>query len=106
MTKAYSPPPAGDQLSFFGTGDGQMASPVRPSVPDPEQVRSKLTGLLAVLQQADDMPWSLREARLWRTTFPQMARWLPEDEGSGLSEAFQRELDRLEANIEVHGSVA
>ncbi len=43
------------------------------------------------------MPWDARRVLLYRTIFPQMTNWLPEEEGSQLRFAFEAELVRLEA---------
>lgn len=41
------------------------------------------------------MPWREREARMWRTVFPNMANWLPDEEACRLRAAFAREMERL-----------
>jgi len=94
-----------DQLSFFGSGEGRMTAATRSSTPQPEQVRAKLTGLLETLKRADALPWADREARLWRTTFPQMTRWLPDDEASALRRDFEREVERLAPSPSTRASV-
>jgi hypothetical protein len=43
------------------------------------------------------MPWEPRKVRLYRTIFPQMAGWLPDDEARQLNLAFEAELARLAA---------
>jgi hypothetical protein len=43
------------------------------------------------------MPWPPINARLYRTLFPQMTFWLPEDEARQLRFEFEAELARLEA---------
>lgn len=84
-----------DQLSLFGEGEGRMQPPVRPTAPDPEDVRKRLHALLATAHQAEVMPWPERDARMWRTVFPQMANWLPEDEANQLCFEFAQEMERL-----------
>jgi hypothetical protein len=42
-------------------------------------------------------PSRLHEYSLYRTIFPQMTNWLPEEEGAQLRFEFETELARLEA---------
>lgn len=64
---------------------------------DPDEVRRDLMGLLAQARAAEIMPWEPRKVRLYRTIFPQMSLWLPEDEAKQLCFEFEAELARLEA---------
>ena len=64
---------------------------------DPEDVRLRLHKLLAEARTAETMPWPERRASLYRTIFPQMATWLPDEEAAQLRFAFETELKRLEA---------
>jgi hypothetical protein len=41
------------------------------------------------------MPWSERDAQMWQTVFPNMAKWLPDDEAEQLRFEFAREMERL-----------
>jgi uncharacterized protein (DUF2267 family) len=41
------------------------------------------------------MPWSERDARMWQTVFPNMAKWLPKEEADQLSFEFAQEIERL-----------
>ena len=43
------------------------------------------------------MPWCERDARMWQTVFPNMAKWLPDDEAAQLRMEFDREIERLGA---------
>ena len=64
---------------------------------DPDDVRAELIDLLAVARAARDAaPWDRRTQRYHRVVFPQMARWLPDDEAAQLCFAFAQELDRIE----------
>jgi hypothetical protein len=83
------------QGSLFGSGDDRMQAPVQSFVPDPENVRRRLVGLLDKARSAERMPWSERDARMWQTVFPNMARWLPEHEAEQLRFEFAQELERL-----------
>jgi hypothetical protein len=83
------------QGSLFGSGDDRMQASRQKSLPDPEVVRLRLRILLEKARSADKMPWSEREARMWQTVFPNMAKWLPEEEASQLSFEFAQEIERL-----------
>ena len=86
------------QGSLFGEGDGRMASPVRePQMPTPELARARLHSFLEMARGAETMPWDARRARVVQIIFPQMARWLPEDEADQLCMEFMREVERLKA---------
>ena len=41
------------------------------------------------------MPWSERDVRMWQMVFPNMAKWLPEEEAAQLRFEFDREIERL-----------
>jgi hypothetical protein len=62
---------------------------------DPEKVRRELTALLDQARSAQKMPWPRDELRYHQTVFPQMSRWLPEQEAAQLCFEFARELERL-----------
>jgi hypothetical protein len=64
---------------------------------DPDEVRAELHEILAEARGAQEMPWEPERARLYRTIFPQMTNWLPDDEAAQLRSAFAAELARLEA---------
>ena len=88
---------APDQLSLFGAGENRLAAPVQAMTPDPEHIRRRLRALLDTARAAETMPWAERDARMWRTVFPNMARWLPAAEADQLRLDFQREMKRLDA---------
>jgi hypothetical protein len=73
------------------------AEPVPAYRPDPENVRSRLHKILAEARAARTLPWEPTTVSLYRTIFPQMTHWLPEDEGAQLRFAFDTEMARLEA---------
>jgi hypothetical protein len=52
-------------------------------------------GLLAEARAAQHLPWEPTRVSLYRTIFPQMTLWLPEDEGTQLRFEFETELERL-----------
>jgi hypothetical protein len=65
--------------------------------PEPDKVRSRLHKILAEARAAQTCPWEPTRVSLYRTIFPQMTLWLPEDEGNQLRFEFETELTRLEA---------
>jgi hypothetical protein len=64
---------------------------------DPDEVRSELHRILMEARTAQKMPWNPNRVSLYRTIFPQMTNWLPEEEGAQLRFEFETELARLEA---------
>jgi hypothetical protein len=64
---------------------------------DPDEVRQELHQMLAEARAAQTMPWDKNRLVLYRTIFPQMTNWLPEEEGAQLRFEFETELARLEA---------
>ena len=78
------------QGSLFGPGEDRLQAPRQRSVPDPETVRLRLKSLLEKARSAEKMPWSERDARMWQTVFPNMAKWLPEEEAEQLRFEFAR----------------
>lgn len=83
------------QGSLFGPGDDRLRAPRQDPSPDPATVRCRLNTLLAKAQAAQNMPWPERDARMWQTVFPNMAKWLPEDEARQLCFEFAQQMDRL-----------
>ena len=65
--------------------------------PDPDKVRARLHKILAEARAAQKSPWEPARASLYRTIFPQMTNWLPEDEGAQLRFEFEAEMARLKA---------
>jgi hypothetical protein len=64
---------------------------------NPDEVRQELYKILAEARAAQTMPWDRKRVILYRTIFPQMTNWLPEEEGAQLRFEFETELARLEA---------
>lgn len=64
---------------------------------DPDEVRADLRKILAEARAAKSMPWPASTLSLYETIFPQMANWLPEEEGAQLCFEFETELERLKA---------
>jgi hypothetical protein len=65
--------------------------------PDADKVRARLYKILAEARAAQRLPWEATRVSLYRTIFPQMTLWLPDDEGAQLRFEFETELVRLEA---------
>lgn len=83
------------QGSLFGPEEDRLQAPSQRSLPDPETVRLRLKSLLEKARSAEKMPWSERDARMWQTVFPNMAKWLPDDEANQLRFEFAQEMERL-----------
>ena len=62
---------------------------------DPDQVRADLYKILAEARAAKKMPWDPTRLSLYRTVFPQMTNWLPDEEGAQLRFEFEAEVARL-----------
>jgi hypothetical protein len=65
--------------------------------PDPEKVRARLHKILAEARAARKLPWEPTRVSLYRTIFPQMTNWLPEEEAAQLRFDFESEMARLNA---------
>ena len=83
---------AGDQQD---PSDEEFETPVYEA--DPGEVRAELHQILAEARAAETMPWDASKVSLYRTIFPQMTNWLPEEEGAQLRFEFEAELERLKA---------
>jgi hypothetical protein len=65
---------------------------------DPEEVRAELLEILETARNAQEAaPWDRRTHQFHAIVFPQMARWLPEEEAQQLCFEFAIELKRIEA---------
>jgi hypothetical protein len=78
-----------EQSDLFG---GQPTPEYRP---DPDSVRAGLHKILGEARAPQKLPWDPARVSLYRTIFPQMTNWLPEDEGAQLRFEFEAELVRL-----------
>ena len=83
------------QGSLFGSREDRLQAPSQSTTPNPETVRLRLKSLIEKVRTADKMPWSERDARMWQTVFPNMAKWLPKDEATQLCFEFAQEMERL-----------
>ena len=66
-------------------------------LPDPADVRAKLTLVLSQAKAAPGIPWREKDREFYRVVFSQMANWLPDEEAAQLRFEFETELARLEA---------
>jgi hypothetical protein len=88
------------QLRLFPDESSELSDPDQAPVaysPDPEHVRRRLHRILAEARAASVVPWEPERLRLYRTIFPQMTRWLPDEEAGQLRFAFDEEMARLKA---------
>lgn len=65
--------------------------------PDPDKVRARLHKILAEARGAEKLPWDSDQVLLYRTIFPHMAGWLPDEEAQQLRFEFDTEMARLKA---------
>jgi hypothetical protein len=65
--------------------------------PNPDEVRVRLHRILTEARAAEKLPWDADRLLVYRTIFPQMAGWLPEEEAAQLKFEFAAEMARLKA---------
>lgn len=65
--------------------------------PDADQVRARLHKILSEARAAEKLPWDRDRLLVYRTIFPKMASWLPEEEAAQLRFEFDTEIARLKA---------
>ena len=90
----------GELVDLFRTGDQpDLFGDSRPPAyrPDPDKVRARLHKILGEAREAQILPWEPTRLSLYRTIFPQLTEWLPEQEGAQFRFEFETELARLEA---------
>jgi hypothetical protein len=63
--------------------------------PNPDKVRARLYKILAEARAAQKSPWEPARISLYRTIFPEITIFLPEDEASQLRFTFETVLARL-----------
>lgn len=81
-----------DQSDLF---DEDAPTPVYRA--DPDEVRAELHKILTEARAAQKLPWDAGKTSLYRTIFPQMTNWLPDEEAAQLRFDFDTEMKRLEA---------
>lgn len=68
--------------------------------PNLEEIREDLREILDSARQVTaEAPWDERTYRYNKVVFPQMSRWLPEEEAAQLCFEFSREIERIEQLI-------
>ena len=88
------------QLDLFGESEPEFPGIERTAGvyrADPDDVRAELLRVLAQARAAQSFPWDARCTLYWRTVFPQMTNWLPDEEAAQLRFEFEAEIRRLEA---------
>ena len=81
-----------EQTDLFGED-----SPTPEYRANPDEVRAELYKILAEARAAQKLPWEPKKVLLYRTIFPQMTNWLPDEEDAQLRFEFETEIKRLEA---------
>ena len=79
-----------DQPDMFGP------EPTPVYQPNLDKVRARLHKILMEVRAAEPQSWEPSTLSLYRTIFPQMAQFLPEQEGAKLHRDFETELARLD----------
>jgi hypothetical protein len=78
----------------FDLGDGPKSASYEPSL---DEVREDLAEILASARAVtEEALWDERTYRYNKVVFPQMSRWLPDDERDQLCFQFFQELERIE----------
>jgi hypothetical protein len=88
------------QLNLFGEDQPELPGVEQDAAvyhADPDEVRAELLSVLAKARAAQSFPWDARRTLYWRTVFPQMTNWLPDEEAAQLRFEFEAEIRRLEA---------
>ena len=88
------------QMDLFGESEPELPGLDRAASDyraDPDEVRAELLRVLAKVRAAQSFPWDARRTAYWRTVFPQMTNWLPDEEAAQLRFAFEAEIRRLDA---------
>ncbi len=86
------------QPDLFGTQSDLFGPPPKQSyAPSLATVRAEVNKVLEKARIAKETPWTAKEIAFWKTVFPQMTNWLPEEEAAQLRQAFMEEIRRLEA---------
>lgn len=89
--------PRNDQPELFTQTDLFGAPAPQSYAPSIEVVRAEVNKVLEIARTANVLPWKPKEVAYWKTVFPQMTNWLPEEEAAQLRFAFMEELRRLKA---------
>ena len=95
---SWSPISRSNQTDLFGTQSDLFGPPPPKSyAPSLATVRAEANKVLEKARIAKEMPWTQKEFAFWKTVFPPMTNWLPEEEAAQLRSAVMEEICRLEA---------
>jgi len=87
----------GENESQLGFDLGEKKKTGGPYRPDLAEIREDLDAILTAARGVTaDAPWDERTYRYNKVVFPQMARWLPDEEAAQLCFAFAQEIARIE----------
>ena len=96
MSDLFGADGSGAQHSLFGDDPDRIPHPAQETyVPDPERIRQRLHAVLDRARAAPNEPWPEKKQRVWQIVFPNMAKWLPDDEADQLCFEFAQEIERL-----------
>jgi hypothetical protein len=86
--------PGEDQLGF-DLGETPSGGSFQPNL---DEIREDLRTILAAARSVSaESPWDERTYRYNKVVFPQMSRWLPDEEAAQLCFEFSQEIERIEA---------
>jgi hypothetical protein len=78
----------------FDLGDKPASGAYQPNL---DQIREDLRAMLDDARRVTaEAPWDERTYRYNKVVFPQMSRWLPDEEAAQLRFEFAREIERIE----------
>lgn len=78
----------------FDLGDKPASGAYEPNL---NEIREDLHAILDEARRVTaEAPWDERTYRYNKVVFPQMSRWLPEEEAAQLCFEFAREIERIE----------
>lgn len=88
------------QPDLFAAQPDLLGPPPRQSyTPSLATVRAEVNKVLEKARLAKESPWTAKEVAFWKTVFPQMTNWLPDEEAERARAAFMEEINRLEATL-------
>jgi hypothetical protein len=85
---------SGPKQLGFDLGDKPVSGAYEPNL---DEIREDLHAILEDARGVTaEAPWDDRTYRYNKVVFPQMSRWLPEEEAAQLCFEFSREIERIE----------
>ena len=92
-----------DQADLFGTNHRTIYSTrtrlLSNTGPMRTKVRARLHRILAEARAAQKLPWEPTRVSLYRTIFPQMTNWLPDEEAAKLRFEFEIGTGAVEGSL-------